>query len=89
MKLRRFWFRFASLPKFTSLSLGCGVTARDHEDALSILGETVFSGQAIPPIREVIEDVDIAGLDQGHVVPNMEPPIFRGVWFPKGYTFLS
>ena len=89
MELRRFWFRFESLPKFTSLQLGCGVTARDYEDALSILGETVFSRQTIPPIQNVIEDVDIGSLDQGHVVPNMEPPIFRGVWFPKGYTFLS
>jgi hypothetical protein len=84
-KLRRFWFRFRSLPKFSAVGLGCGVTARDYDDAIDILGSTVFRGQAMPPIATVIEDVDISTLDQGHVVLNMEVPVFRGVWFPQGY----
>ena len=84
-KLRRFWFRFHDLPKFTPIRLGCGVTARDYADAIEILGGTVFKGQTMPTIASVIEDVDIATLDPGHVIPNMEAPVFRGVWFPKGY----
>ena len=31
----------------------------------------------------VIEDVDVRDLDQNHVVPNMDPPNFHGVWFPR------
>jgi hypothetical protein len=61
------------------------VSARDYDDAMDILGSTVFRGQAMPPIASVIEDVDISTLDQGHVIPNMEVTVFRGVWFPKGY----
>jgi hypothetical protein len=84
-KLRRFWFRFRDLPKFSGLGYGCGVTARDHNDAIDILGSTVFKGQTMPAIASVIEDVDVSTLDRGHVIPNMEVPVFRGVWFPKGY----
>lgn len=84
-KLRRFWFRFRDLPNFSAVGLGCGVTARDYDDAIDILVSTVFRGQAMPPIASVIEDIDISTLDQGHVVPNMEVPVFRGVWFPQGY----
>lgn len=84
-KLGRFWFRFRDLPKFSPLRLGCGVAARDYDDAIDILGSTVCKGQEMPPIAGVIEDVDISTLDRGHVIPNMEVPVFRGVWFPKGY----
>jgi hypothetical protein len=84
-KLRRFWFRFRDLPKPTPLGLGCGVTARNHDDAIDILRSTLFKSQEMPQIADVIEDVDISTLDPGHVIPNMEVPVFRGVWFPKGY----
>jgi hypothetical protein len=87
MNLTRFWFRFQwSTPPFDSLILGCGVTAHCYDDALSILRETVFDGKEVPPVDEVIENVDVRSLDQKHVVPNMNPPVWRGVWFPKGYA---
>jgi hypothetical protein len=82
--LKRFWFKFSPLPN-NPLNLGCGVTARDYSDALTLLKERVFRDGHIPTIQEVKENVELAALDQGHVVPNMEPWIFRGVWFPKGY----
>jgi hypothetical protein len=31
------------------------------------------------------QDVDVQSLDQGHVIPNMHPPNWRGIWYPKGY----
>jgi hypothetical protein len=65
--------------------LGYGVTAFDQEDALSLLREHVFGGAEMPPTRSVIDDVDLSALDEGHVRPNMETPVFRGVWFPRGY----
>jgi hypothetical protein len=86
MSLTRFWFRFRSIQPHDSLRLGCGVTAYTHDDALSILRKTVFKDSDVPPVDEVIENVDIRSLDQKHVVPNMDPPVWRGVWFPKGYT---
>lgn len=67
------------------LALGCGVTAYDHEDATSILRQDLFAETPMPTIRCVIEDVDIRSLDSAHVLPNMEAPIARGIWFPRGY----
>jgi hypothetical protein len=83
--LHRYWFTFSSIAPYNALRLGCGVTAYDYEDAVSILLQTVFAGENEPKIEKVIEDVDVSTLDQKHLIPNMEPPIWRGVWFPKGY----
>lgn len=86
MNLRRFWFEFppnAKLP--VGIRAGCGITAVDLEDARGILRSRVFNG-AEPPVANVIEDVDISGLDPGHVLPNMLSPHNRGVWFPLGYS---
>ena len=27
----------------------------------------------------------VRDLDQGHVIPNMAPPDWRGIWYPKGF----
>ena len=40
----------------------------------------------LPTIAVLIEDVDVSTLDAGHVLPNMSPPVRRGVWFPLGYA---
>ena len=86
MSLHRFWFKFSSIQPYNSLRLGCGVTAYNYDDAVSILRETVFDEREFPEIETFIADVDISALDQKHVIPNMEPPVWRGVWFPKGYA---
>lgn len=54
-------------------------------DALLLVLERVFSGKALPPIIKIIEDVDISTLDKNHVLPNMQPPFARGIWFSMGY----
>jgi hypothetical protein len=82
--LKRYWFRFESQP-FDGLGLGCGVTAYDVEDAKSLLGDSMFRDTSWPRIIEIIEDVDVSTLDRGHVLSNMEPAVWRGVWYPKGY----
>jgi len=84
----RYWFEFAStqikdLPP--GLHLGCGITAYDYTDAISILRQKVFRGQEIPELKDKKENIDIRTLDQGHVIPNMKNPTLRGVWFPLGY----
>jgi len=83
MTLHRFWFRFSFSEK---LGLGYGVTAYNYDDAVAILTEIVFSKREFPPIESVLEDVDISTLDQKHVIPNMEAPVWRGIWYPKGFT---
>jgi hypothetical protein len=74
--LRRYWFK-------TDPYLGVGVTAYSVEDARSLVEAAAQSLHMKFEVLEIIEDVDIRDLDQGHVVPNMGPPNFRGVWFPR------
>lgn len=86
MDLHRFWIRFAASNSFGVPRPGCGVTAYSYDDALAILGMTVFNGKPIPEIEHVIEDVDVSTLDQKHVLPNMDAPTWRGVWYPRGFS---
>ena len=84
----RYWFQFEIKSTFelpAGLGLGCGVTAYDYDDAIKLLDEKVFSVIKRPPFSKTVENIDIRTLDQGHIVPNMKSPEYRGVWFPLGY----
>lgn len=87
MSLRRYWLTFDgaadSLP--IGIALGCGITATDAAAARQLVEERVFHGQELPLILEFIEDVDIATLDEDHVLPNLGNPLVAGIWFPLGY----
>jgi hypothetical protein len=84
--LKRFWFKFVQLPP-SPLNLGCGITAYDYDDAIVLLKERVFSrSDQVPEIVSFVEDIDISSLNEKHVKPNMEVPVIRGIWFPKGYN---
>ncbi|GGA92053.1 hypothetical protein [Puia dinghuensis] len=86
--MHRFWFEFDIKLAFgypPGIGIGCGVTATSYEDALGIIDEKIFSYVKRPPIKEMVEDVDINTLDQGHIIPNMKSPMYRGIWFPLGY----
>lgn len=89
--LHRYWFCFDGTGEAAlrgSLKLRCGVTAYSREDAQEILRRQVFGGP-IPNVTRMIEDVDVSTLDHGHVLPNMEVVLLRGVWFPNGYASLQ
>jgi len=86
MNLHRYWILFKIDSGITAPRPGCGVTAHDYADALTILAGTVFRGKSVPDVPQVTEDVDISTLDQKHVIPNMEAPNWRGVWYPKGFA---
>lgn len=87
--LVRFWIEFEQTiddqPPPGTL-IGVGVTAVDRDDALRLVAERVFEGEPLPPIKGLRTDVDLSTLDAGHVIPNMEPPVRRGVWYPRGYS---
>jgi hypothetical protein len=74
-RLRRFWFPAQG-------HLGIGVSAMTREEA-GLLAERAAKdlGWDVDG-TQVVEDVDIRDLDQEHVIPNMGPPSFRGVWYP-------
>lgn len=73
--LHRYWFAILS-------HIGVGVTAYSRTEAESLARESCENfGWRFEPVS-VLEDVDVRVLDQNHVVPNMGPPNFHGVWFP-------
>ena len=74
--LHRYWFQ-------TKSHLGFGVTAYSVEDAQELVDDAVRRIGWRSEVVKIIEDVDVRNLDQNHVVPNMGPPNFRGVWFPN------
>jgi hypothetical protein len=75
-RLRRFWFPVPG-------SYGYGVTAYSRPEAEALArGAADKLGRSFEA-TEVIEDVDVRELDQQHVAPNMGPPNFRGIWFPR------
>lgn len=84
--LHRYWFRWAEDARTDARvggGLGCGVTALSVEDAKKLIETVALQGQPLPPIAEVVKDVDVRTLDAGHVLPNMGDPSRRGVWFPR------
>ena len=82
--LRRFWLTFEDVELPAGAGYGVGVTANSSEEALAMVRDAVFGGEP-PPVANLIEDVDVSTLDEGHVLPNMDPPVERGIWFPRGY----
>jgi hypothetical protein len=84
--LVRFWFEFDRDASRTARAKPfVGVTAWTRDDAEQLIGASVFRGEPLPPISRVTENIDVSTLDAGHVLPNMEPPNVRGVWYPRGY----
>jgi hypothetical protein len=79
-KLVRFWFEFEK-----GRARRIGVTAWTKEDAEALVTAKVFDGAPMPSPLTVIEDGDVSQIDPNHVLPNMEPPDVRGIWFPRGY----
>lgn len=85
--MKKYWFEFGiseNLFPF-GIRMGCGLTAYDYNDALSLLNNKVFKDRPLPEIINAIENIDVSALDSGHVLSNMLSPDKRGVWFPIGY----
>lgn len=72
--LTRYWFR-------TKSGYGIGVTAYSLPDARALIAAQSVSTSG--EIVDVVENVDVNTLDEGHVIPNMGPPNVRGIWFPN------
>ena len=84
--LHRYWFQYQGNAIEVGLGPGCGVTAWTEEDAIALLRAGPFHGRERPLIAAVTVDVDISSLDPGHVLPNMEAPDQRGIWYPRGFS---
>jgi hypothetical protein len=82
-ELRRFWLKFDDGDM--RHGRGYGVTAWNEDDALQIVKSDIFRGAPLPTFT-LRADVDISMLDAGHILPNMESPNRRGIWYPRGFA---
>ncbi len=88
--LHRYWFEFEPPREANSpigaITLspwppsGCGVTAYTLEDAQHLMHTQLGALGPIPPIRRVVEDVDLSTVDV--LRRAMIIPVWRGVWYP-------
>ncbi|TFF40400.1 hypothetical protein [Mucilaginibacter psychrotolerans] len=83
--LKRYWFQFEDIPLQYMPAFGVGVTAYSYEDAIDTISKTVFENMLFPHVTMCIENIDVSTLDVGHVLLNMLPSTFRGVWYPAGF----
>ena len=77
--LTRYWFEFVRGGQATALSLGCGITAYNLDDARRMLRQEIFPIYGDRATVRVLEGVEFASLDepapgqpggQGRVVPS-------------------
>lgn len=87
MILKRFWFIVFPENRFGPKNFG--VTASSKSEGRELIIDSLNKlnlqplGENLSDTIEVIEDIDIRLLDQGHVIPNMGVVTFKGVWFPN------
>jgi hypothetical protein len=75
--LHRYWFP-------ASTGIGVGVTAYSLADAKFLADKALIYLPAGASLSSPIQDVRVEELDQLHVIPNMGPCNFHGIWFPQG-----
>lgn len=87
MKLKRYWFIVFPADRFGPRNFGVTAYSKSEGKKLIIESLNKFELQQltenVDDNIEVIEDIDIRLLDQGHVIPNMGVVTFEGVWFPN------
>jgi hypothetical protein len=84
MEMRRYWIELKDMSASVSRF---GITAYSADDALGLLAEYLrrfYREEAPVDVRRIIENIDISSLDADHVLPNMLPTVYRGVWYPMG-----
>ena len=65
---------------------GVGVTGNDLDECFDVVQKRIFGKAAMPAVLKVVQDIDVSTLDQDRVLPNIEPPIWRGIRFPPGFA---
>jgi hypothetical protein len=80
--MKVYWVTFKNPTQFTPLNIGCGITARDESDAISLINERLSLEGEHLDIASISTVDDVSTLDASHVLPNMGNMFLRGIWFP-------
>jgi len=73
--LRRFWFPVPG-------HLGIGISAHTRLEANAIATGCAKKQGWTLDVGACIEDIDLQLLDPKHVLPNVGPVVFHGIWYP-------
>jgi hypothetical protein len=84
-------YSFVIYPEWRYGPLNAGVTATSAAEATELVVKSFIKinyAEALERLKElknieIIENIDVQLLDKEHVIPNMGPVIFKGVWFPR------
>ena len=68
-------------PKVLAVRYGCGVTGLDAEDCIKRVREALFPDETMPPIKDVVLDIDVGSLDTS-LLSQLGNPAALGIWFP-------
>ena len=82
MKLKKFLIEFDNNDDWMRT---VGVTAWTEEDALNLIRDNILSKKQLPDLKNIQEINSLDDLDQGHIIPNMDEFVSRGIWFPIGF----
>jgi hypothetical protein len=66
------------------LNIGCGITAWSEKDAVYLFEEFTNRSKSNRSIASIHEIISLDELDRKHVLPNIDNPELRGIWFPMG-----
>ena len=80
--MKRFWITFEQVESGPP-GLGCGVTAHDVDDAISLIKAEYTQCAGHLAVRSVTADVDVSTLDAKHILPNIGNVFRRGMWWPR------
>ena len=83
--MTRYWIEFDEIAVPYAI-LTYGVSAYNYEDALYLIRKKALKNKDLPEVKKVIENIDVSTLDADHVLINMYPPNWRGIWFPLGFN---
>jgi hypothetical protein len=65
---------------YRMLGFGCGVTAPSLDEAVAMIAAEL-SGEPVPPIRTITEDVDVRAVDE-RIAGRLGNPARLGIWYP-------
>jgi hypothetical protein len=84
--LHRCWLTVSGTNLRPGSDRGVGVTAFTDQDALNILKETFPTDKYSYTVERIEFDIDLGTLDRNHIIPNMHPSVWRGIWYPMGHA---
>jgi hypothetical protein len=81
--IKTFWITFISNSLPSLFQKGCGVSAVDEFEALSIINSNKMVILYTSGVDN-IKPINIDDVEKNHILPNVGNFAVRGIWYPNG-----